>query len=109
MAEQKVVALNSGQWKAVVLHNFNMLAQALSNIAAPDDAGLAQIDDFIANTRSLMHGWKVAGQQEAKAQQQAAQTVQVAESSGNGAVQVKRKGGWPKGKKRGQPEAVAQQ
>lgn len=105
----KVVALNVTQWKAVVLSDLSLLHQALSNIHAPTDIDIANIDQFVANTRNMLYGWKVAGAQ-ATAQAQAAQdagqagnsgAVAVQEhSAGNGAVIVKKRGGWPAGKPR---------
>lgn len=112
----KVVALNVTQWKAVVLSDLATLHQALTNIQAPSDTDIANIDLFVANTRNMLHGWKVAGVQAAAQAKAAAETTQVevtekpAASASNGAAEpTKRRGGWPKGKKRGQAEQVVAQ
>lgn len=103
-AAPKVVALNVTQWKAVVLSDLATLHQALVNIQAPSDLDIANIDLFVANTRNMLHGWKVAGAQ-AAAQAQAVQATVAPEKpvearASNGAAPPKRRGGWPAGKAR---------
>lgn len=115
-AAPKVVALNVTQWKAVVLSDLATLHQALANIQAPSDVDIANIDQFVANTRNMLHGWKVAGAQAAALA--AAQTQQVNVTAEertepvqvtNGTTPPKGKGGWPKGKKRNAPAQAATQ
>lgn len=119
----KVVALNVSQWKAVVLNDVTQLHQALVQIVAPSDADIANIEQFLGNTRHMLHGWKVAGAQ--LAAQQAAVEAHVAPEptvdevrrksleqqatahATNGATPPKKKGGWPKGKKRNAPQHPA--
>lgn len=111
----KVVALNVSQWKAVVLSDLALLHQAMSNIVAPTDQDMTQIDQFVANTRNMLYGWKVAGAQAAALAAAQSQQVNVTAedktepvvvTNGSGAT---KKGGWPKGRKRNAPaQPVAQ-
>lgn len=111
----KVVALNVTQWKAVVLSDLSLLHQALSNIQAPTDIDIANIDQFVANTRNMLYGWKVAGAQAAALAAAQSQQVNVTAEEKTEPVVVTngsgttKKGGWPKGKKRNAPTQPAAQ
>lgn len=109
----KVVALDHGEFQALVMHNLARLNQFLGSLPEMTDAHLVAVNEYLNRTRALMGGWKHASAKAAadKAAAEAAGAAQpeAPAQAANGAVKP-RKGGWPKGKPRkpAQPQASVQ-
>lgn len=109
-SERQTVMLNAGEWRGVTLTNIAQLHQFLNGKSAVGPEDLAALDEHIDRFRLWVRQWAAACAKEAVPAvpqgNAAANTGASADAAPapqpapNGAEPAKRKGGWPKGRKR---------
>lgn len=108
MAEQKTLALNPGEWKALLLNNIAGAHQAVTNAENISQDGLAVLNGHLDRIKGIAAAW-FASQPPVPAAENATPAVTQDAAQANGAPPVKKRGGWPKGKKRNAPTQQAVQ
>lgn len=101
----RVMQLMPADWRQLVLLNLAQAHDFISSIAPMTEAGISALTDeqmtiyqrHVARGQELLTGWRKSRMPGIEAE--AAKPAQ-AQPQANGAVPVKRKGGWPLGKPR---------
>lgn len=101
----KTMQLQPSHWRELALLNVSQLHGFLSQVPAVMESGqsgmtdelITRIESHINEQRAFLRAWRLA-----RIPQAAASQPQEAQQQANGAhePEVKKKGGWPKGKKR---------
>lgn len=107
MTEQ-TITLKGEQWKQLALLSYAQLQKFLGDLPPQTETGesgltdqhLALIDAHLAEARLFLRSWRAARIAMPQAEQPAQQAA-------NG-TEPKRRGGWPKGKKRNAPNQAVQ-
>lgn len=107
-AQPKTLALGQREWNVLLAHNAAELAQFFQNQPTPSAEKYVQIIQHIDRMKDILPGWlATAPPVPAGAKPEQVQETAAPQAQPNGAAPVKRKGGWPRGKKR-TPKALAQ-
>lgn len=102
----KTLALNSAEWKALLVSNIDQLRQFVMEAGGLTPQGVVVVGDHLERMKGIAAAWQ-ASQPPAPVGENAQPAP--AQSAANGAAApVVKKGGWPKGRKRGAPQQVAQ-
>lgn len=105
MVPPRVMQLMPADWRQLVLLNLAQAHDFISSIAPMTEAGISALTDeqmtiyerHVARGQELLTGWRKSRMPVIEAEPAKPATAQ---PQANGAVSVKKKGGWPLGKKR---------
>lgn len=95
----KTLALDSAEWKALLLDNLARAHQAVTASQAINPEGLISLGQHLDRIKGIAAAWHASLPKDQLAPQPEPAPAQ---ASANGAEKP-RKGGWPKGKKRNAP------
>lgn len=95
------LGLNARQWRVLMNDHLEVLKGAVAASEVLNEPGLANVVRHLDEVRLMATAWF---QNSPKAEQEA--VTHVAEA--NGAAPEKKRGGWPKGRKRNAPAQVVQ-
>jgi hypothetical protein len=104
MTEKNTVSLAAGEFRVLVASNLQDATQFVQNNAQLNAEQVKALNDHLDRIKVFVASWHASAPLPVATPEVAA----AAAAQGNGAAPVKRKGGWPAGKKRTPraPEAV---